>query len=119
MEIANAIAYAHAGFARPIVITNITSSNILFHEQRVAKLFDFSQSETIPEDKTNIRLSYSSGTLGFMAPEYYAIREFYEKCHVYSFGALLLELLTGKKLNDCERHPDQPLLKDWVKKRIF
>ena len=51
MEIANALAYLHDGFPWPIVFKNIRLSGILFDEEHVAKLFDFSLAEYIPDAK--------------------------------------------------------------------
>ncbi|ESR46605.1 hypothetical protein CICLE_v10003367mg, partial [Citrus x clementina] len=49
MDIANAIAYLHVGFPRPVIFRDFKLSNILFNEENVAKLFDFSFSISIPE----------------------------------------------------------------------
>ncbi|GAY60142.1 hypothetical protein CUMW_199710 [Citrus unshiu] len=48
-DIANAIAYLHVGFPRPVIFRDFKLSNILFNEENVAKLFDFSFSISIPE----------------------------------------------------------------------
>ncbi|KAH9689340.1 serine/threonine-protein kinase ZRK3 [Citrus sinensis] len=74
MELANAVAYPHAGFARPIIFMSATPWRIFFDEQNVAKLFDFSLFVSILEAKCN------------------------EKYDVHSFGMLLLDLLTGQKI---------------------
>ncbi|KDO39049.1 hypothetical protein CISIN_1g044202mg, partial [Citrus sinensis] len=55
MEIANALAYLHVGFPRPIVFKNIKLSSILFDEDHVAKLFDFSLAESILDGETHIK----------------------------------------------------------------
>lgn len=102
MDIANAVAYLHVGFARPIVFRNIKPSSILFHEQYVAKLFDFSLSKSIPEGETHVKDSVM-GDFGFVAPEYLTTGHCNEKSDVYSFGALLLVLFTGQRIN-CLSH---------------
>ncbi|KAJ4706500.1 putative Receptor protein kinase [Melia azedarach] len=100
MEIANAVAYLHIGFRRPIVFKDIKPSNILFDEENVAKLFDFSLSESIPDGETHIKNGRVVGTYGFLAPEYAFRGDCNEKCDVYSFGMLQLVLLTGKKIHE-------------------
>ncbi|KAJ0014114.1 hypothetical protein Pint_19839 [Pistacia integerrima] len=97
MEIANAIAYLHFGFSRPIIYRSVTPNNIVFTEPYVAKLFDFSRSIAIPEGETHVEDDQLIGTVRFMAPEYIMTRKCNEKVDVYSFGVILLVLLTGLK----------------------
>ncbi|KAK2640370.1 hypothetical protein Ddye_028165 [Dipteronia dyeriana] len=85
MEIANVVAYLHVGFSRPIVFRDIKLSNILFDEESVVKLFDFSISKSIPEDETHTKDGVK-GTVGYLAPEYVFTARFNEECDVYSFG---------------------------------
>ena len=66
MDIANAIAYLHVGFPRPVIFRDFKLSNILFNEENVAKLFDFSFSISIPEGETHISDALR-GTLGIFA----------------------------------------------------
>ncbi|XP_031253806.1 non-functional pseudokinase ZED1-like [Pistacia vera] len=117
MEIANAIAYLHFGFSRPIIFRSIKPNNIVFTEQYVAKLFDFSNSIAIPEGETHVEDSSMVGTYGFMAPEYAITRKCNEKVDVYSFGRILLVVLTGLKSHQlsswpAEIHFDGPLERD-------
>lgn len=100
MEIADVVANLHFGFPRPIVFRDIKPTNILFNEENVSKLFDFSLCISIPEDKNYIMEDKIVGSFGYMAPEY--VRSGYcdEKCDVFSFGILLLVLLTGKAPHD-------------------
>ncbi|KAL5853797.1 hypothetical protein ACOSQ3_008915 [Xanthoceras sorbifolium] len=96
MEIANAVAYLHVGFSRPIVFRDIKLANILFDDEYGAKLFDFSLCAFIPEGETHISYESICGTIGYLAPEYLSMGHYNEKCDVYSFGILLFELLTGR-----------------------
>ncbi|KAL5783713.1 hypothetical protein ACOSP7_008742 [Xanthoceras sorbifolium] len=96
MEIANAVAYLHVGFSRPIVFRDIKLANILFDDEYGAKLFDFSLCASIPEGETHISYESICGTMGYLAPEYVSMGHYNEKCDVYSFGILLFELLTGR-----------------------
>ena len=96
MEIANAVAYLHDGFTRPIVSKSIKLANILFDEECVAKLFDVTLSAVIPEGETHVNNGVVvRATMGHVAPEYAHTGDFNEKSDVYSFGILLLRLLTG------------------------
>ncbi|ESR34598.1 hypothetical protein CICLE_v10005345mg [Citrus x clementina] len=105
MEIAYAIAYLHVGFSRPTVFRKLEPSNILLDEQNVAKVFDFSFSVSIPEGETHIT-DWLLGTFGYIAPEYVTNGDCNEKCDVYSFGMLLLELLTGQRAVDRSRRQE-------------
>ncbi|KAJ4719455.1 putative Receptor protein kinase [Melia azedarach] len=118
MDIAHAVAYLHVGFPRPVIFRAIKPSHILFTEENVAKLFDFSLSESIPEGQTHIKFDVVMGAIGYAAPEYVIKREMNEKSDVYSFGVLLLELLTGKKVYDkarAQNSSDEHLQYHWKK----
>ncbi|KAH9755130.1 serine/threonine-protein kinase ZRK3 [Citrus sinensis] len=94
--IANSLAYLHFGFPRPIVLRNLKTENILFNEENVAKWFDFLLSISIPEGETHITTDRVIGTRGYSAPEYISICVLNEKSNVFSFGAFLFQLLTGR-----------------------
>ncbi|KAJ0038059.1 hypothetical protein Pint_22021 [Pistacia integerrima] len=119
MEIANAVAYLHLGFSRPILFKDINSSHILFDEYYVPKLFNFSVSKFIPEGETHIT-NRVRGTSGHVAPESLHTGYFNEKSDVYSFGLLLFEVLTGQRAIDLLRLMNWDLhsLRDQVRIRI-
>ncbi|KAG8648275.1 hypothetical protein MANES_09G168300v8 [Manihot esculenta] len=97
IDLANVIAYLHTAFPRPILHRNITSQHILLDEDYRAKLSEFSFSMLIPEGETHIRDAICCGTTGYIAPENFAEGKINEKVDVFSFGVLLLMLLTGKR----------------------
>ncbi|KAK0600010.1 hypothetical protein LWI29_010672 [Acer saccharum] len=97
MEISHTFAYLHIGFPRPIVYSLMDSSQFLLDENCVPKLFDFSHAQCIPEGETQIKDAYVGGFHGYIAPEHISSGVLYEKCDVYGFGSLLLELLTGQR----------------------
>ncbi|XP_031253809.1 non-functional pseudokinase ZED1-like [Pistacia vera] len=107
MELANAIAYLHFKFPRPIVFRMVSPATIVFNEKYVAKLCDFSNSISMPEGETHIEESKDRiiGIGGFFAPERFTTARFNEKVDVYSFGVLLLILLTGQRV-DCHSGPE-------------
>lgn len=120
MEIANVFAYLHIGFSRRIVFRDLKSSHILVSEQYVPKLFNFSLSASIPEGEMYI-YDGVKGTSGIVAPEYVRTGYLNEKCDVYSFGLLLLQLLsTGEDLFTMGRrlNGDESFEMDFVKKYI-
>ena len=68
----------------------------MFNEENVAKWFDFLLSISIPEGETHITTDRVIGTRGYSAPEYISICVLNEKSNVFSFGAFLFQLLTGR-----------------------
>uniref|UniRef100_A0A6N2LXL8 Protein kinase domain-containing protein n=1 Tax=Salix viminalis TaxID=40686 RepID=A0A6N2LXL8_SALVM len=118
MDMANAVAFLHAAFARPIVFRNIKSWNILLDDNHEAKLSDFSYSISIPEDDSHVRDVDIIGTLGLIAPEYLTTGNFNEKQDVFNFGVFLLVLLSGQRPYDSSRPTEEIFLLHHVKNCI-
>lgn len=97
MEIANAFAYLHVGFTRPIVYAGMSLSKVLLDDHYVPKLFDFTLAECIPEGETEIVMEGARGKIGYLAPEQISKGILHEKCDVYGFGVLLVEVLVGQR----------------------
>jgi serine/threonine protein kinase len=71
----------------------------------VAHLADFGIAKSLCISKTHTS-TYVMGTIGYIDPEYARTSRLNEKSDVYSYGIVLLELLTGKKPvdNECNLH---------------
>lgn len=90
--IARGLAYAHE---RGVIHKDIKPQNILIAKDGTPKITDFGISETVKSSMSRIANSSSSGTLLYMAPEQVRGRDVGRESDIYSFGALLYELLAG------------------------
>lgn len=95
---AEGIAFLHGGAAIRIIHRDIKSSNVLLDENFLPKIADFGLARHFEADKTHLSTGIA-GTLGYMAPEYLVKGQLTEKADVYSFGVLVLEIVTGRKNN--------------------
>ncbi|RZB52019.1 cysteine-rich receptor-like protein kinase 3 isoform X2 [Glycine soja] len=96
--IAEGMAYLHEESHVRIIHRDIKLSNILLEEDFTPKIADFGLARLFPEDKSHISTAIA-GTLGYMAPEYVVRGKLTEKADVYSFGVLVIEIVSGKKIS--------------------
>ncbi|CAI0442795.1 unnamed protein product [Linum tenue] len=102
LGIAAGLAYLHEEIHPRIVHRDIKPTNILLDLDLRPKISDFGLSKFFPDDITHITTRVA-GTLGYLAPEYAISGHLTRKLDVYSFGALLLEIVSGKKVVDFDQ----------------
>ncbi|KAG2675633.1 hypothetical protein I3760_12G014500 [Carya illinoinensis] len=97
--VAYALSYMHHDCVVPIIHRDISSRNILLDSQYDAHVSDFGTAKLLMKLDTS---NWSSlvGTYGYVAPELAYTIKVTEKCDVYSFGVLALEVLMGKHPGD-------------------
>ncbi|KAG5250306.1 hypothetical protein OIU76_006606 [Salix suchowensis] len=97
IAVAEALNHLHNDCSRPVIHRDVKSSNILLSKDFQPQLSDFGLAIWGPADSAYATHSDVVGTFGYIAPEYFMNGRVSDKIDVYSFGIVLLELLTGKK----------------------
>ncbi|XP_031276255.1 LRR receptor-like serine/threonine-protein kinase FEI 1 [Pistacia vera] len=96
---ARGLAYLHHDCSPKIIHRDIKSSNILLDENLEPHVSDFGLAKLLVDEEAHVT-TVVAGTFGYLAPEYLQSGRATEKTDVYSFGVLLLELVTGKRPTD-------------------
>ncbi|XP_027368681.1 probable serine/threonine-protein kinase PBL7 [Abrus precatorius] len=111
---ATGLEYLHDKTDPPVIYRDFKSSNILLGEDYFPKLSDFGLARTGPTgDNTHVSTRIM-GTYGYCAPEYAMTGQLTLKSDIYSFGVVLLELITGRKAIDKRRPPGEQNLVIWA-----
>lgn len=100
IETANALKYLHAS---DTIHRDVKTNNILLDNNFSVKVADFGLSRLFPTDVTHVSTA-PQGTPGYVDPEYHQCYQLTDKSDVFSFGVVLIELISSKPAVDITRH---------------
>lgn len=115
LDAARGLAYLHEDSQPCVIHRDFKASNILIEDNFHAKVADFGLAKQAPEGEVNYVATQVMGTFGYVAPEYAMTGHLLVKSDVYSYGVVLLELLSGRKPVDMSQPSGQENLVTWAR----
>ncbi|XP_058098019.1 cysteine-rich receptor-like protein kinase 43 [Magnolia sinica] len=110
---ARGLAYMHEEFHVCIIHRDIKSSNILLDDEFQPRIADFGLARLLPNNRSHLNTRVA-GTLGYTAPEYAIHGKLSKKADTYSFGVVVLEIISGQRSNDIKIEPITQYLLEWA-----
>ncbi|KAL3532376.1 hypothetical protein ACH5RR_005897 [Cinchona calisaya] len=96
LDVAKGLSYLHHDCRSCILHLDLKPENILVDERFHAMVSDFGMSKLMGKEESRI-VTTVRGTRGYLAPEWILEGGISEKCDVYSFGMVLLEIIGGRR----------------------
>ncbi|CAO2165872.1 unnamed protein product [Urochloa humidicola] len=96
---ARGLAYLHHECLEWVIHCDVKPENILLTRDFEAKIADFGLAKLSRRDNSNFNLTHMRGTMGYMAPEWSLNIPINAKVDVYSYGVVILEIVTGTRIS--------------------
>ncbi|GLT79338.1 hypothetical protein SLA2020_508300 [Shorea laevis] len=96
LGVASALTYLHQECENQVIHRDVKTSNIMLDEGFNARLGDFGLARQVEHDKSP-DATVAAGTMGYLAPEYLLTGRASEKTDVFSYGAVVLEVASGRR----------------------
>ncbi|XP_054818602.1 receptor protein kinase TMK1-like [Prosopis cineraria] len=112
LDVARGMEYLHSLAHQSFIHRDLKPSNILLGDDFRAKVSDFGLVKLAPDGEKSV-VTQLAGTFGYLAPEYAVTGKITTKADVFSFGVVLMELLTGLMALDEDRPEESQYLPAW------
>ncbi|XP_044954531.1 cold-responsive protein kinase 1-like isoform X2 [Hordeum vulgare subsp. vulgare] len=113
MGTAKGLSYLHEEHEPNIVHRDIKASNVLLGRGYSPKIGDFGLAKLFPDNVTHVTTRVV-GTTGYLAPEYVVHGQLTKKADVYSFGVLVLEIISGRRVSETIRSDTFLVRQAWL-----
>ncbi|PNT71303.1 hypothetical protein BRADI_2g26063v3 [Brachypodium distachyon] len=118
LDCARALEFLHEHSSPAVIHRDFKCSNVLLDHNYRARVSDFGTAKVGSNKANGQVVTRVLGTTGYLAPEYASTGKLTTKSDVYSYGVVLLELLTGRVPVDTQRPPGQHVLVSWALPRL-
>ncbi|KAK4268620.1 hypothetical protein QN277_025243 [Acacia crassicarpa] len=110
---ASGLEFLHEEAQPNVVHRDIKASNILLDGEFTPKIGDFGLAKLFPDNVTHVSTRVA-GTVGYLAPEYALLGQLTKKADVYSFGILMLEIISGTSSSKAAFGDNLLVLVEWA-----